>query len=40
MLREYNEWLLDHWYVDTDIVHELPDDDLDDFINNFTLKTT
>ena len=40
MLREYNEWLLDRGFTDTDIIHELPDDEIDEFINNFSLKQT
>jgi len=37
MLREYNEWLVKHGYVDVDLVNELYDDELDTFIDNFSL---
>jgi hypothetical protein len=42
MLREYNEWLVEQCFADSDVLNmydELPDDELDTFINNFSLKT-
>lgn len=37
LLREYNEWLVKEQFVDADLIYELPDDELDAFINNFSL---
>ena len=38
MLREYNEFLVECQLADIDILNEFPDDELDEFINNFSLK--
>ena len=37
-LREYNNILVnDYWYADTDLL-DMPDDEIDKFIDNFSLK--
>ena len=37
VLRLYNDWLLRNQYADTDIVYELSDKDLDEFISKLDL---